>query len=255
MTRGIEMLVLVSGEGPTDCGTARTLNAPCFGADFEIGPMSILIDQIAEKKLEYSLLDIGQFGFVSKNALIQQAKAFKGNPKSISLPGYDQGRETGYYYSNARALARIALHEQQQRNSPVIAVLFRDADGTATSGRGERNAKRQSMDLGFKREGFETGVAMIPKPKSEAWFICALKQNPYQHCDTLEETSSGNDRSPNNLKDQLQKILSRDINRELLVDLVKNRTVDFERINMPSFVEFKNDLKDKLTSKNASKSL
>ena len=39
---------------------------------------------------------------------------------------------------------------------------------------------------GFAEENFSRGVPMIPKPKSEAWIICALRSNPYEGCESLE---------------------------------------------------------------------
>ena len=46
---------------------------------------------------------------------------------------------------------------------------------------------------------------MIPKPKSEAWVLCALSKL-YKECDELEDRS-GNDNSPNSLKRELEELL------------------------------------------------
>ena len=54
---------------------------------------------------------------------------------------------------------------------------------------------------------------MIPKPKSEAWLICALKRDPYQVCERLE-ARSGNDQSPNSLKRELEQLLGIKPSRE-----------------------------------------
>ncbi len=88
---------------------------------------------------------------------------------------------------------------------------------------------------------------MIPKPKSEAWLLCALKQNqPYQHCDAIEN-ESGNDRSPNSLKQQLRDVLGQDVTRKLLADKVRSREVNLFRIDMPSFLAFKERLESVLS--------
>lgn len=51
------MLILVSGEGPTDLG--RCLGAdPCEGDAFQPGPMAWLVDQIAETSERYSFLEL-----------------------------------------------------------------------------------------------------------------------------------------------------------------------------------------------------
>ena len=84
---------------------------------------------------------------------------------------------------------------------------------------------------------------MIPKPKSEAWLICALKKNSYQCCEALEERS-GNDNSPNSLKGELMKLLGEKIAPELLCEKVQGRAVDIDRIKMPSFKAFRDRLEE-----------
>jgi len=139
-----------------------------------------------------------------------------------------------------RILSRIAKEQASARNDDVVAVLFRDADGTASAGRGLWEDKWQSMLAGFDEEGFDRGVPMIPKPKSEAWLICALKERPYQHCNDLEDRS-GNDKSPKSLKKELAKLLGEKVTPELLCDKVRTR-VDMNRITMPSFQAFRTRL-------------
>jgi len=57
---------------------------------------------------------------------------------------------------------------------------------------------------GFAHEGFDSGVPMLPNPKSEAWLLCALKKpRPYQDCDRIE-AGSGNAAAPDSLKAQLE---------------------------------------------------
>ena len=47
------------------------------------------------------------------------------------------------------------------------------------------------------------------KPKSEAWLLCAWKYHSYGGCESLEDRS-GNDNSPNNLKDELEELLEKE---------------------------------------------
>jgi hypothetical protein len=75
---------------------------------------------------------------------------------------------------------------------------------------------------GFEEEGFSKGVTMIPKPKSEAWLICVLKEHAYQNCQSLEDRS-GNDNSPNSLKDELEEILGEEFTPELICDQVRKK--------------------------------
>jgi hypothetical protein len=119
-----------------------------------------------------------------------------------------------------------------------VAVLFRDADGTVSSGRGDWAQKLQSMQDGFASANYaELGVPMLAKPKSEAWLICALKSQPYQQCDALEQRS-GNDNSPNSLKTELAALVE-DTSAPALAELVSTGRIAPKFIDMPSFNVFK----------------
>ena len=82
---------------------------------------------------------------------------------------------------------------------------------------------------------------MIPKPKSEAWLLCATKQNPYQHCDCLED-ESGNDKGKSPLKEQLVKSLVGKTSSFDMAQLINNKQIAITRIDMLSFNIFKSDL-------------
>jgi hypothetical protein len=140
-------------------------------------------------------------------------------------------------------MALYAKDKQQELKDKIIAILFRDSDGTATADRGLWADKRASMLRGFEDEGFSSGVPMLPKPKSEAWVLCALKGNPYQGCEALEDRS-GNDNSPNSLKKELEALCGRLPSREELCEMVRDRRIDYRRINMPSFAAFHDRLKE-----------
>lgn len=139
-----------------------------------------------------------------------------------------------------------AKDKEAELHDKVIAVLFRDSDGTASADRGLWKHKWNSMIRGFSDEGFEQGVPMIAKPKSEAWIICCVRNNPYQGCEALEERS-GNDKSPNSLKSELADILEGSHSRGQLCEMVNNGTIDSNRIKMPSFHAFKEALIATLT--------
>jgi hypothetical protein len=229
------MYFLLSGEGVADIGAGQSPSAICEGNDFLVGPMSIIVERIVEARHKYSILE-GACGFVSERHLVQRADQLKAVKKQLRLPGKKQAKETRYFFNNARILARIAKEKAKALEDDVVAVLFRDADGTASAGRGDWNDKRESMLDGFDEEHFEKGVPMIPRPKSEAWLICALRNQAYQNCEALEERS-GNDRSPNSLKGELDALLSNNNQRESLCEQVRTR-FDFSRISMPSFQAF-----------------
>jgi hypothetical protein len=138
-------------------------------------------------------------------------------------------------------LAYIAKGKSKELNDDVVAILFRDTDGKASAGRGEWKYKRKSMLDGFKEEGFSRGVPMIPKPKSEAWLICAWKNQPYQNCEALEDRS-GNDDSPNSLKRELRELLE-EVNAVLLCEKVEE-AFDIDQIEMSSFMAFRERLEE-----------
>lgn len=193
------MFFLLSGEGPTDIGLCADNMTACEGEQHQTGPMAMIVSKIVEQQLGFSFIETRYYGYVSKSELIQKASGFKLKKNSPRLPGKKRPKETGYFYRNARALALCAKDKETELNDEIIAVLFRDSDGTASADRGLWKYKWDSIIQGFSDEGFNQGVPMVPKPKSEAWIICSVKQNPYQGCRTLENRS-GNDKSPNSLK-------------------------------------------------------
>lgn len=235
------MLFLVSGEGPSDIGVCERVRQFCDGTEFRVGPMTVIVSQVVEKYLGYSPLDAGVFRCVCKHHLTDRASELKAERKSVRLPGKKRGKETRYFYNNARVLARIAKEFQQELSNDVVAVLFRDSDGTASAGRGIWDEKLQSMLDGFEEEGFGRGVPMIPKPKSEGWLICGLKQNAYQNCHQLEERS-GNDNSPNSLKGELAELLGEVDLVSDLCERLESYRIDIDRISMPSFRAFRTRL-------------
>lgn len=240
------MRFLFSGEGVTDFGQCDLGADFCQGSGYLHGPMAVIVDQVVEQQHNYSPLEATACHFISKHELINRSSELKTPKKAMRLPGKKQERETRYYFNNARMLARIANEFAAQANDTVVAVLFRDSDGTASAGRGEWHSKRQSMLDGFEQEGFNTGVPMIPKPKSEAWLLCAAKTHPYQNCGQLEDRS-GNDDSPNSLKAELESRLGEQPTRENLNARLVSKEIDIARIDMPSFKAFRDRLIEVLT--------
>jgi len=235
------MYFLFSGEGATDFGTGCVDDQVCRGNDYDHGPMACVVYQVVKSLPRYSLIDSQSYGFLSKHALSTKVKHATPTKKGMRLAGRKKAKETGYFFSAARALAMWAKEEGGRRDDEVVAVLFRDCDGTASSGRGLWSDKWKSMMDGFAEESFDGGVPMLPKPTSEAWLLCALKSNPYQGCNALEV------RSPSPLakiplKAELATILNGNASRQDLCDLFANGSVNSLRINMTSFNAFKDRL-------------
>ncbi len=233
------MHLLLSGEGKGDIGECTNEQGICTSPEYSPGAMAWFVDKLVEHYLgyDYSHIDYNGVTFVSEKYLADNKLPVK--RKAMALKGKKKPAETQYYYQNARALSAKAKTLSEELEDKVIAVLFRDGDGTASAGRGHWQDKVNSMIKGFADEDYEElGVPMMPKPKSEAWLLCALKENPYQHCSILEN-ASGNDDSQNPLKDQLDEVLGGDSNTQRHVDLINDGTIDVMRIDMPSLDIFK----------------
>ena len=234
------MMLLLSGEGPTDIGSCKNPTTPCVGEQFHPGPMAIIVDYLAEQKCGYSLLDSGAICFIDEHSLSLYGKSLLVR-RSPRLPGVKMDKDTGYFRRNAQALGIKAKELEKLNELPVVSVLFRDSDGSNSSTRSLWHDKFQSIISGFQDVSYDRGVPMVPKPKSEAWLLCALKSNPYQHCADIEN-ESGNDASPNPLKEQLDNALGFHASVEELSDWVRDGRIDPGRIEMPSMEAFKCEL-------------
>lgn len=231
------MILMLSGEGKSDMG--QTMPG-ATGIVYEPGPMAWMVDRLAERRLGYSPLEQPQDAecvrFVSESELTQQDR-----PGPMLMRGLKRGRETGLFTRNAQILGRLAKDFSHNRQEDVIAVLFRDADKTNACNAGTWEEKRRSIENGFALAEFRNGVPMVPRPKSEAWLLCALKTPPYQHCQSLEN-ASGNDISPQSLKKQLATVVGHDPTAQEQADWVRTGRIDPECIEMPSFTAFRKAL-------------
>lgn len=235
------MYLLLSGEGLGDIGICNPSSDSCDRLTFKEGPMAIIIDQLVEifQGYEMSHLDTERVSFVSESYLV--ANKLPPQRKAISLKGKKKPAETKYFFENSRALSAAAKAKTEEVGDAVIAILFRDSDGTASAGRGNWRDKRASIQEGFKAESYELGVAMMPKPKSEAWLLCATKDGQYQNCAHLEN-ESGSGKRVNSLKDQLSKSLGGNSSSRDLNNMLRDKAIDVNQIDMPSFNAFKRDL-------------
>lgn len=236
------MYLLFSGEGKGDMGRCSNHQPMCTVPDYQPGPMAHMVDKLVEQFLgyDYSHIDCERVTFVSEQHLKNNKQPTR--KKAMAFKGKKRPAETQYFFENARVLASIAKTLSAELGDKVVAVLFRDADGTASAGRGQWEDKVNSMVNGFTAEEYQhLGVPMMPKPKSEAWLLCAVTNTPYQNCEQLEQVS-GNDNAPNPLKDQLLAALAGDSSVQRHNDLLNDGTIDVTRIDMPSFNSFKEKL-------------
>lgn len=238
------MKLLLSGEGPTDFGGCAYPLSECSGADFQHGPMTRLLIALLEhlNPWGYSLTDLpDSFHYVSKADLEAQTKS-RQSPRKMRLRSKETGAETRYFFDNAKSLGTRAMQLASELSDCVIAIFFRDVDGTNRYP-GQWADKAKSVQDGFTAVEFRLGVPMLPNPKSEAWLLCIAAGQPGNSCMALEALS-GNDNAPNNAKDQLASTLGKRHNATQLADWVNDQqAIDFTRLRtMPSFAAFEENL-------------
>lgn len=240
------MIVVLSGEGPSDLGQCTNAQGECRIPQFAYGPMTLVVDKIIEDQFYYSPLESSpeSYVYINEERLHELEAERKQARRQVSLVGKKRDQETGYFYINAWMFGEETLRLQNDDDGGAIGVLFRDSDGTRSAVKGLWDAKVDSMIGGFDRSGLSTrGVPMVPKPKSEAWLLCAARPRPYIDCAALEQRS-GNDNSPNSLKQELASVLQGEATTQRQLDWMINNGFDHAAVagQMNSFAAFKHRL-------------
>lgn len=232
------MILILSGEGPTDLGTCNNAQIECSGVDFSLGPMGVLVDKLLEKVIGYSLRSIpGAIVYISKARLRELALERKKSKRSMVLRGKYHDHETSYFYANSWDLG-VASLEVEKGGDRAITVFFRDCDRMRSDPVHIWKSKFKSVEDGFLRAGFERGIPMIANPKSEVWLLCCAKDRPFEHCALLENIS-GNDDAPHPAKAQLAEALGGEKNAHELSLWLEGVEFDLDAAcNMPSFSAF-----------------
>jgi hypothetical protein len=92
----------------------------------------------------------------------------------------------------------------------------------------------------------DRGMRFVPGPM--AWIVDRLvEKDSFQRCEKLEDTP-GNDDSPNSLKCRLSKLIGHDADAQEQAEWVRSGKVDPERIDMPSFNAFRDELNEVLNA-------
>ena len=236
------MILVLSGEGPTDIGTRRPKAA---GWEFVPGPMAWIVDGLLERpsKLKYSWLNLQANGGDCICFLTETELSGLRGSKPQRLRHREEKPGSQYFRMGAFLLGKYAKEIASERNSPVIAVFFRDADGTRSTLRTEWEGKTASMKSGFLAAGFQSGVPMVPRPKSEAWMLCGLLKRQIANAGyNWLEDEPGNDASPNSLKARLAAHLGYNPSAEQQSEFVRSGQIDTEMIDLPSFTAFRDAL-------------
>ena len=238
------MIVVLSGEGPTDLGISATGSEISLGPDFLIGPMTKFVHQLLSPDFVW-LIEFDCFRLVNKISLAARARGLR----PTRLPGKKHTGVSAPFFKLARALAVIAEELRvREAQDHAIAILFKDADDNSGTASGKYREKWDAATDGFAVSDFVTGVPMIPRPISEAWLVCAFKIDPYQHCEQLEDESRS-ERSPSGLKQQLKEVLGEPASKDALLARFDSGSIDAHRIVMPSFNDFKKRLAEVLTGR------
>ena len=230
------MKLLISGEGPSDLGTCNNAQGQCCDGDFNPGPMAVWLARLWESLLYYNLMDIPEsVVYVSEHTLALKAK---NSPQRMKRQrGKKQEAETGLFFGNAQHLGRMAQELAAATETPVMAVLFRDADGTRSAPGQMWQTKWKSIFDGFASVAFQFGVPMLPKPKSEAWLLCAGQTGRHSHA-RLEDIS-GNDDAPNSAKDQWDALMGSSQTAADEAEWCVDHPADWQNLlTMPSFRAF-----------------
>ena len=232
------MLVLLTGEGPTDIGTATDdkLKAP---GEWTIGPVSLLIRDYVADAFNLDNLSLNEhFWFAPKQYLTKLSKTIRPqilNRLSVSCSLEERKR--------TRALLAVALHLAEQQNDDVLPILFRDCDN-ALHARKRCDELRTNIQDASK---FNTCVQqfvcpLIARPSSETWFVCALCYNyDEDKCKKLETSSSRSDKGKLFPKDILKNHLG-NYTAQTLCDLVCHKNIRPLDIHMPSIDMFYADM-------------
>lgn len=239
------MKLLLSGEGPSDFGGCAYPLSECTGAGFRHGPMTRLLVALLDhlNPWGYSLQDYpDSFLYLSEARLMELVKSNQ-SPRGMRLRGKKTRAETRYFFDNAKALGVRAKQLANEWSDCVIAIFFRDVDGTHNHP-GQWRDKVKSVQDGFVAAEFQLGVPMLPTPKSEAWLICMAAGQPGNSCAVLE-TVPGNDAAPKSAKKQLDAALGEHLNAADLAAWVDaQQPIDFIRLRtMPSFASFEDSLR------------
>jgi hypothetical protein len=236
------MILVLSGEGPTDIGV-KTPKAT--GWEFVPGPMAWIVDTLLNRpdKLDCSIMEGHAKGYEWVYFLSETDLSDLRYSRPRFFPHTRDTFGTQFFRASAYQLGKHAQAIANERNDGVIAVFFRDSDGTDSAPKTLWEAKFNSILRGFDAAEFSSGVPMVPRPKSEAWMLCGLfkREDATRDCGWLED-EPGNDASPKSLKGRLAKHLNYEPTAEQQAELVRGGEIDPALIDLESYQSFCGEL-------------
>ena len=218
------MHFLLMGEGASDLGSE---NNP--------GPLIVPLERLAG---EITGDDSLPYAFAQKSQVETAAKNFENDqPRKKMLL---RGKKRSYsalasFQKMATGLGLVALSSGRKTG----AVFFHDCDYTRSEVLSPDKYYEQlvcSIEKGFEQAHYQCGVAMVPKPRSESWFLCHYQKHPYRNCHRFE-TLPANDAAKKSGKKLLAEFLGCPENQ--IYQKIEPEKVDWSRIDAPSFLFFK----------------
>lgn len=224
------MFFILAGEGTSDLGSLDQAGI------LKKGPMTWIIDHICRAQdatPEYELMTESKLKHLCKN-----------DQRNIMPSRPNQGKNTEKIWLVAKYLGNIA----QKREETTGVILFKDSDGTRSVPRDHWEQMVRAMESGFQGASFQYGVAMVPRPKSEAWLLAYYQKGlpntlPYQNTSRFEKLP-GNDGSSKSAKALLSQAFDNAENPYKLISESEISEVDWEAVDMPSFQLFRQRLQN-----------
>ena len=220
------MLFLLLGEGSSDLG--KNIDSP--GPLLE--PVKRIAGQITDESFEYDYVGKSELKDSApvKNASRRRSLLLRGNKRK--LPGLVSVWRTAE-----------ALGAKAKSLGDCGAIYFSDCDYT---NREVNNPEMyyddlvKSMEHGFYSvHGYKFGVPMVPRTRSESWFLCHYQESPYENCDRFELLPA-NDDAPTSGKKLLGLFFGCAPTVAEIYKHINSEEVDWLSLRVPSFVFFKN---------------
>jgi hypothetical protein len=207
--------------------------------------MAWIVDKLLDRpdKLDCSILEGHANGYDWVRFLGERDLGDLRYARPRFFPHAQNTFESQFFRASAYQLGKHAQAVALERNDLVIAVFFRDSDGTNSAPKTIWAAKFDSIKAGFRLASFPSGVPMVPRPKSEVWMLCGLfkREDAGRDYDWLED-EPGNDASPNCLKARLANHLGYEPTAEQQAELVSGGTINPFLIDLSSFTAFREAL-------------
>ena len=222
------MFFLLLGEGGSDLG--KSIDSP--GPLLE--PLKRIAGQISDESFDYD--------YVSKSELKDSAPV-KNTSRRRNLLLRGNKRKFSGLVSVWRTAEALGAKAKSYGDGDCGAIYFSDCDYTNHEVNNPEmyyDDLVKAMEHGFySASGYKLGVPMVPRTRSESWFLCHYQERPYENCDRFELLPA-NDEAPTSGKKLLGRFFGCAPTVEEIYQHITSEEVDWLNLIIPSFVFFKN---------------